>query len=261
MSCNIKKWEKIDQYFSEKNLAKIANLSNDLTKMLVMYNYLCSNIHTSKFLIEVFIDFIRKEYFTLKDLHNLNFSNEFIDNLSIMKYFSEEEVNMISKMPWDEGKAVTIIGRVYAECLDKSKNPVAGHSVRISKCLESEEEKIVALLHDVVEDGYLTFNNLRQFGFSKPILETLKILTRDKSKYQNYGDYINSILESKNLTALKIKFWDMQDNQSPYRVKDLDEVKKEKATHKYRPFIPLVVLAIKEIEEEQKLERKLNHNV
>lgn len=184
-------------------------------------------------------------------------------------FFSEEELN--EKIPNQDKffypleaikdpylKAIAIIGRVYAESLDYSGNLQTGHLWRVSECLETEEEKIVGLLHDVVEDEKCTLNDLYNLGFFEKIVEAIAILTRDKKKFPNYKDYIQSIIESRNLIALRVKFWDMEDNQSPIRINDLPPRRKQKSSTKYKPHIPQVVISIKEIEYTRKFENQHN---
>lgn len=162
----------------------------------------------------------------------------------------------LKSIPDDYTKAIAIIGRVYAEKLDKSGNIALGHFIRVSDCLDTDDEKVVGLLHDVVEDKYITLNDLKNLGFSQEVIDAVAILTRDKEIYPEYEDYITSIIESKNYIALKVKLFDMLDNKSPYRINDLNEEKKKKALNKYKNQLPRVVIAIKELEEEQNLKRK-----
>lgn len=198
---------------------------------------------------------LNKKEVTLKDLKNLGYNEQTLDDVCIKRFFKEEELTRIKT--WDDyHKALAIVGRIYNEQEDKSKHAAAGHFLRVSECVETLEEKAAALLHDVIEDGYLTTGALRNLGFSENIIEALEILNHDKEKYASYKEYIDAIIASRNLIALRIKFWDMQDNQSPLRVNDLNPKQKEKATNKYKEYIPKVVIAIKEIEEEQYLIRK-----
>lgn len=72
---------------------------------------------------------------------------------------------------------------------------------------------ICCLFHDVIEDipNGINFlkNNLSSTQFFENI-EILKILT--KSKKEKYDDYINRIINSKNSTALLVKFGDLIDH-------------------------------------------------
>ena len=60
--------------------------------------------------------------------------------------------------------------------------------------VETNVEKIVAVLHDVLEDTALTLNNLESEGFGYDVLIPLGILT--KGKGVSYDDYIKQIAEN-----------------------------------------------------------------
>ncbi len=52
----------------------------------------------------------------------------------------------------------------------------------------SLEERIVAILHDVVEDTDWTFDRLRTEGFAEPVLEALDAVTRREG--ESYEDFV-----------------------------------------------------------------------
>lgn len=157
----------------------------------------------------------------------------------IINYFKREELLYFRErlvkdyLRYAYPIAIAIIGRIYAERLDKSGAAEAAHFTRVSQCAKSEEGKIVGLLHDVVEDDYIDFRDLLLLGFSPDIIITLQILCHNKLKYPNYEDYITSIINSRNRLAIEIKLYDICDNLSPRRVILLSEKRKEKAVHKY----------------------------
>ncbi len=222
-------WEIKDNYFSYQKMESLKNLKDDSLRAYIKN--------------------------AVKVLRETNISESVIADSLISIFFKVEDLDRLLRCD-DYNKALSIVGRIYNEQEDRSKHAAAGHFVRVSNCLDTEEEKVVGLLHDVIEDGYLTLEVLRRFGFSNNILEALEILNNHKEKYKNYDEYIDQIIASGNLIALRVKFWDMEDNQSPLRVNDLDEKRKEKAMNKYKPYIPRIVIAIKEIEEEQALVRE-----
>lgn len=153
-------------------------------------------------------------------------------------FFSADELELIKTMD-EYHRALTIIGRVYAEKLDKSGNAELGHFIRVSDSLDTIEEKTVGLLHDIVEDGYIDLSDLSYLGFhNDDILTAISILCRDKQKFPYYHDYISSILESENIIAIKTKYYDMLDNISPGRVDLLPYAKKIKALAKYAEELP-----------------------
>jgi len=59
-------------------------------------------------------------------------------------------------------KARDIAYTAHAGQFDKSGKPYINHSVSVFELVDSQDEKIVALLHDVIEDTDITFDDLRK---------------------------------------------------------------------------------------------------
>ena len=83
--------------------------------------------------------------------------------------------------------------------------------------MDTEEEKIIAVLHDVVEDTEITLHELKEEGFSRTVLEAIDILT--KKPDMKYFDYIEDIHSSE--LASKIKIAELEDNQDIMRVRKM----------------------------------------
>lgn len=195
-----------------------------------------------------------------KELKTLGFFNEVIDKISARIWFTEEEIRFIVNMEDDYVKAITIVGRIYAERMDLSGNPQSIHLSVVSEALKTYEGKVAGLLHDVVEDNYLTLGSLRYiFQFNEKSVCIVDVLTRDKDIYPTYDSYIKErILPSEILEVQKLKLADMEHNQSPERVKDLPtEERRHKASTKYKPYIPLVKARAEELEEQEIIKRRL----
>ena len=56
--------------------------------------------------------------------------------------------------------------------------------------MHNENERIVPVLHDVIEKSDLTKTNLKEEGFSTDVLEAIDCLTRRESENEQYFDYI-----------------------------------------------------------------------
>ena len=67
--------------------------------------------------------------------------------------------------------------------------------------VQSETEKIVAVLHDIIEDKDYTIENLRENGYSKEVLNAIDCLT--KRDGEDYDDYVNR--SNLNPIASKVK--------------------------------------------------------
>lgn len=93
-------------------------------------------------------------------------------------------------------------------------SPYLEHALRVMEQMETEEEKTVALLHDVVEDGDVSLNELKNAGFPYRVLEAVGQLT--KRPDITYFDYIEDI--SCNSLAARVKAAEIRDNLDAVRV-------------------------------------------
>ena len=114
---------------------------------------------------------------------------------------------------------------------DKGGAPYILHPLRVMLKVNTDSERMAAILHDVVEDTPVTLENLRNAGYPKPVLEAIDCLTRRKG--ESYEDFIRRI--KPNPIARKVKLADLEDNMDLSRIsspqsKDLERV------DKYRKF-------------------------
>ena len=110
--------------------------------------------------------------------------------------------------------------------VDKAGVPYIFHPIHVAEQMETEEECIVALLHDVVEDTNITFEDLDK-EFSSVVIEALKLMTHDKSV--PYFDYVKRI--KNNPIARKVKLADLNHNSDETRIcnlssEDIERIKK-----------------------------------
>ena len=88
------------------------------------------------------------------------------------------------------------------------------HTYRVMEAMDTEEEQIVALLHDIIEDTEVSMVDLEGEGFSKAVLDALEELT--KGNEVRYFDYIEDL--SLNPLAAKVKLAELKDNMDVVRV-------------------------------------------
>src|SRR5262245_5374809 len=102
---------------------------------------------------------------------------------------------------------------------DKVGQPYILHPLRVMFRLTTDEERIVGVLHDVVEDTKYTFDDLRRMAYSENILEALDGVTRrDGESYEEF------VLRSKeNPISRKVKLADLEDNMDPKRMAGVTE--------------------------------------
>ncbi len=99
--------------------------------------------------------------------------------------------------------------------------------------VESETSKIVAVLHDLVEDTEYTFEKLNELGYSKEVIDALKCLT--KRENEPYSDFIDRV--KTNPVAITVKIADIKDNMDLTRLsevtnEDLQRLKKYHTAYK-----------------------------
>ena len=129
-------------------------------------------------------------------------------------------------------QALKLCFESHKEQTDKSGMPYVFHPFYLAEQMTDEETTVVALLHDVVEDTDITFEDLEKQGFSDEIVNVLKLLTHDKNT--PYMDYVAEI--KKNKIATKVKLADLRHNSDLSRLSVVDE-KALKRKEKYEKAI------------------------
>jgi len=131
--------------------------------------------------------------------------------------------------------AMRIAYEAHKDGFDKSGIPYIFHPTHIAEQMDNETACSAALLHDVVEDTGLTFEDLKNKGVSDKALDIIRILTHDDSS-EEYMAYIHRIKDSGNADALKIKLADLKHNSDVTRLgkvepKLLDRIERYKAAY------------------------------
>lgn len=125
-------------------------------------------------------------------------------------------------------QAISIAVKVHKGQVDKAGNPYIHHCYRVMSKMNTEEEKIVAILHDTIEDNNLTLFELGNYEFSNEVLEAIHLLT--KTSKTPYDIYIKNI--KTNTLATKVKIADLLDNINLSRLSSIN-VKDISRTRKY----------------------------
>ena len=107
-------------------------------------------------------------------------------------------------------KAIELASKAHAADYDLDGNPTILHPLAVGMMGRNDTERIVGFLHDVVEDTQYSFEDLIEMGFSKVVIETLRLLTHDKET--PYMEYIKRICKSKNSAAINVKLNDLKHN-------------------------------------------------
>lgn len=125
-------------------------------------------------------------------------------------------------------RAIEIAAEAHKGQVDKAGNEYIGHPLRVMEMGKTLEEKIVGVLHDVVEDTDWTFERLEAEGFAPEVMAALRCVTKT-SENENYDDFIGRVKKNPLATAVKIN--DLTDNMDIRRLpylsdKDVKRLKK-----------------------------------
>lgn len=126
-------------------------------------------------------------------------------------------------------KAFIIMLKAHWKQRDKGNHLYIFHPIRVSKKCESKSAKLVALVHDVIEDN--PDYSIEDFTFlDEEEKEAIALLTHNKEV--TYFDYINEVKNNK--IAREVKLSDLKDNSNLNRLltvtdKDIKRLEKYKS--------------------------------
>ena len=137
-----------------------------------------------------------------------------------------------SMMNFDElrEKAMQIAIKVHRGQLDKGGNDYINHPVRVERRCICQEDRLVALLHDTIEDGNIASEYLLLVGFSQEVVDAVLSVSRKRGE-----DYFEFIQRCKaNPIGRRVKICDLEDNMDITRLKELTEkdIERLKKYHK-----------------------------
>ncbi len=132
-------------------------------------------------------------------------------------------------------KAMKIAFEAHKDQVDKTGVPYIYHPIHLAEQMDDEVSICVALMHDVVEDTDTTFEDLEKEGFTKDIIDALKLLTHDEAV--PYLEYVKEIKQ--NSIATKVKLADLNHNSDLSRLDVVDEKAMERL-EKYKKSIAIL---------------------
>lgn len=105
-------------------------------------------------------------------------------------------------------KAITIACEAHQGQSSINGEPYILHPLRLLIKAKSNEERIIAILHDVIEKTNISLADLKNKGFDQNIISSIDSLSRIRS--ESYFDYIERLMQNK--ISIKIKLLDLADN-------------------------------------------------
>lgn len=128
-------------------------------------------------------------------------------------------------------KAIAVAVVAHGGQEDKGGNAYIRHPLRVMEKLDTEDEMVCGIMHDVVEDTDITLNDLEVLGFTMSQIKVINALS--KVKGQPHEEYISEI--EKSPLATKIKILDMKDNTQLHRLKNITLTEKDQK--RYQRYI------------------------
>ena len=123
--------------------------------------------------------------------------------------------------------AIEIAARTHAGQVDKGGAPYILHPLRVMLRVAPGAQQIVAVLHDVVEDSDVTFEDLEREGFAAEVISGLRSVT--KVAGESYEDFVARA--ARDPVGKAVKLADLMENSDLSRIaepsqKDLERVEK-----------------------------------
>lgn len=125
-------------------------------------------------------------------------------------------------------QAIALAVKAHQGQVDKNGMPYILHPLRVMFRLETDLERIVGILHDVVEDTSVTFDELRQMGYSAEVITALDGVTRREG--ETYEEFVTR--SQAHPVSRRVKLADLADNMDLRRLtgdlteKDFERLKR-----------------------------------
>lgn len=132
--------------------------------------------------------------------------------------------------------AIAIAKKAHAGQLDKAGKPYISHPLTVMAQMDTLESKIVAVLHDAIEDSDLKIEDLINQGFPEFITDAIAAITKRNS--EPYEDYIVRV--KSNAIACKVKIADVTHNMDISRIANPTE-KDFQRLEKYRKVLQKLI--------------------
>ncbi len=117
-------------------------------------------------------------------------------------------------------KAINIALEAHKGQTDYSGMPYIVHVMNVMHAGRTEAEKIVGVLHDVVEDTDWTFEALLNEGFPTEVVDALRCVTKI-SDDEPYDEFIERV--KTNPLAVAVKINDLTDNMDVRRETEIND--------------------------------------
>ena len=164
----------------------------------------------------------------------------------LKEYFTEEKYEELKNSDNLIYKALEIVSCLFKHDKDKGGYPYMLHLLYVYRHVDSINQKVVALLHDVIEDKKVTRDSLLDIGFPNEIVNDVEILSRKKG--YDYSKYIDNIIKNGSYNALCVKLADLKNNMDLSRIKNPTIADYERVEKRYNPSYEKILNRLEEME-------------
>lgn len=133
-------------------------------------------------------------------------------------------------------KAIQLAKHYHDGQFDKAGKPYFYHPHTVASLVDDIDAKIVAYMHDLIEDTPVTKDFLLEQGFDANIVDAVVCLTKSDDDI-DYLDYVRDI--AKNALAKKVKIADLTTNSDLSRIKNPTQKDVER-TEKYKKALKIL---------------------
>ena len=128
--------------------------------------------------------------------------------------------------------AIILATEAHMDQYDLSGEPYILHCIRVMMKVTTPLQKTIAILHDTVEDTKVSLEQLREMGFSNPVVEGVDALTHRFG--ESYDDYIDRV--KLNPDATKVKLSDLEDNINALRLPYFGKYESQRTVKYWRAY-------------------------
>jgi hypothetical protein len=122
-------------------------------------------------------------------------------------------------------RAIAFAVEKHAGQLDKVGRPYILHPLRVMLAMDSDDARIAAVLHDVVEDcDDVSIEDIRALGLPAAAVEVVELMTHDDD--EPYMDYIERL--APHPLARQVKLADLRDNMDLHRLLAIGEAEQKR---------------------------------
>ncbi|HEX8692518.1 MAG TPA: HD domain-containing protein [Longimicrobium sp.] len=132
----------------------------------------------------------------------------------------------------DLEEAIRIAVEAHRGQKDRAGAPYILHPLRMMFRMQTDAERMAAVLHDVVEDTGWTLDDLRERGFADEVVEAVDHLTRREG--ESYDEFVERA--ARHPVARRVKIADLEDNMDVRRTGEVTQKDTERLTRYHRAW-------------------------